>query len=350
MKIALVHRRFTTNGGTERYLVGLARWLVAEGHAVHVLCNEIRPDLRAERGVCFEHLAMVRPAKLVSLWLSARRALRTRRFDAVMGFGRTGGHQLFRAGGGSHAEALHRMHPVRRLFSPMDRLETWMDRTAVRTARICIANSELGARGLRRDYGAERVEVVYNGVDLRRFRPDPEVRRAVRADLGAAGRVALFLGTGFRRKGLDVAIAALPAEWTLWVAGGGAAPTAASLGLPDRIWTAARGRIRLLGSVPDPERLLQACDAMILPTRYDPFANACLEALACGVPALTTPDNGASEVLPLPWMVCSSPEAFRDGLSRVEPGLQEICRSTAERFPPERSYAKAFSLLCEAAG
>ncbi|MDP2311208.1 MAG: glycosyltransferase family 4 protein [Pseudomonadota bacterium] len=338
MKIALVHRRFTTHGGTERYLVGFARWLVAHGHDVHVLCNEVREDLRGEPGVHFEHLSMLRPAKLVSLWVSASRALRRASYDAVMGFGRTPGHQLFRAGGGSHVEALRRMHPLRRWISPADWVEMRMDRAAIRTARICIANSALGARGLVADYGAARVEVVYNGVDLARFRPDPQARAAVRSELGAQGPTALFLGTGFTRKGLDVAIDALPPGWTLWVAG------------KDRPWKAP-ACVRFLGPWRDPERLLQAADVMILPTRYDPFANACLEALASGIPTLTTPSNGAAEVLPHSWMVATDAAGFRAGLLAAEAGgrdLRDACRATAERFTTETSYARAFVLLQEA--
>lgn len=336
MKVALVHRRFTTHGGTERWIVGFARWLVAQGHAPTVLCNEVRSDLRAEPGVAFVHLPMLRPVKMTSLWWSARRALGRGSWDAVMGFGRTPGHHLFRAGGGSHADALRRMHPWRRRISPSDWLETALDRHAVRSARICIANSELGARGLRDDYGAPRVEVVYNGVDLARFRPDPQVRAEVRRELGLDGPVALFLGTGFRRKGLDVAIEALPPGFTLLVAGS------------DAPWKAPR-QVRFLGAALRPERLLQAADAMILPTRYDPFANACLEALACGIPALTTADNGAAEVLPFPWMVAADAASFRAGLETAVSGdWTSACRATAERFQTDLAYARAFALLQEA--
>jgi UDP-glucose:(heptosyl)LPS alpha-1,3-glucosyltransferase len=338
MKVALVHRRFTTHGGTERYLVGFARWLVAEGHDVHVLCNEVRADLQGEPGIIFDHLPMLRPAKLLSLWAAASSALGRASYDAVMGFGRTPGHQLFRAGGGSHVAALRRTNPIRRWISPEDWVEMAMDRAAVRSARVCIANSALGARGLVEDYGAARVEVVYNGVDLRRFRPDPRVRAELRAELGVTGPVALFLGTGFHRKGLDTAIAALPLGWTLWVAG------------KDRPWKAP-ACVRFLGPWADPERLLQAADVMILPTRYDPFANACLEALASGIPALTTPDNGAAEVLPAPWMVASDAAGFRDGLLRAEAeggSLRDACRATAERFTTNASYTRAFALLQEA--
>ncbi len=336
MKIALVHRRFTTNGGTERYLVGLARFLVRVGHEPTVLCNEVREDLRAEPGVRFVHLPMWRPAKALSLAWSVRRALAAERFDAVLGLGRHLGHSVYRAGGGSHADYLRRTHPIRRWLSPGDWIDLALDRAAVRSATLCIANSELGARGLRDDYGARRVEVVYNGVDLARFRPDPEVRAEVRADLGVQGKVAVFLGNGFVRKGLDVAIAALPSDWALWVIGGDSPVPAPA-------------RVRFLGAQRQPERFLQAADAMILPTRYDPFANACFEAMACGVPALTTSANGAAEVLPEPWMICDDVAAFSAAFARVTPELGERCRAVAEAFPPERSYRRALELLVETA-
>jgi UDP-glucose:(heptosyl)LPS alpha-1,3-glucosyltransferase len=90
---------------------------------------------------------------------------------------------------------------------------------------------------------------------------------------------------------------------------------------------------------------------MILPTRYDPFANACLEALASGIPTLTTPDNGAAEVLPRAWMVASDTAGFREGLLRAESEsdrLRDACRATSERFTTDASYTRAFSLLQEA--
>jgi UDP-glucose:(heptosyl)LPS alpha-1,3-glucosyltransferase len=339
VKIALVHRRFTENGGTERYLVGFARWLVARGHEVSVLCNEVREDFHHEPGVRFVHLPMLRPARLLTLWHSARRALADGTYDARMGFGRTPGHQLFRAGGGSHADYLRRVHSVRRWLSPADWLETALDRSAVRQARICIANSRLGAEGLRRDYAAKRVEVVYNGVDLARFRPDAQVRAEVRSEQGADGPVAVFLGNGARRKGLDIAVAALPSRWTLWIVGSDPPFPAPS-------------NVRFLGGARTPERFLQAADAMILPTRYDPFANACLEAMACGVVPLTTPANGAAEVLPESWLIAEEPDAFRSALERLDgregADLGLRCRSVAESFTRDRSYARAFELLVEA--
>lgn len=318
--------------------MGFSRWLVQQGHEVHVLCHQIREDLRSEPGITFHPLWMLRPTrigKVLSLYRSVERALRSMDFDRVMGFGRHAGHDLFRAGGGSHAAYLRRVHPWRRWLDPTDWVEQWADARALTTARIVIANSNLCAQDIRKDFPQVRVEVVYNGVDSRRFAPDPRQREEVRRDLGVDGPVAIFLGTGFHRKGLDVAIAALPPGWTLWVVGEGRPLPGPS-------------SVRYLGPAREPERFLRGADVMLLPTRYDPFANACQEAMACGLPVLTTPTNGAAEVLPESWMICEDASAFREGLLRATPELGQRCRQIAETRTTEASFAQTFRLLQEA--
>ena len=63
----------------------------------------------------------------------------------------------------------------------------------------------------------------------------------------------------------------------------------------------------------------------------------------------STRANGASEVVPEPWMVCEGVEEFRAGLARVTPDLGPACRRAAEAFTPERSYRRALALLSETA-
>src|SRR5947208_317890 len=55
--------------------------------------------------------------------------------------------------------------------------------------------------------------------------------------------------------------------------------------------------VQFLGEVVDMLRVYAAADIFILPTIYDPFSNACLEALACGLPVITTRSNGFSEIV-----------------------------------------------------
>lgn len=105
---------------------------------------------------------------------------------------------------------------------------------------------------------------------------------------GANALAILFVGSGFERKGLRFAIDAVR-----------------SLGPNFRLLVAGRGRAQLasgssvqrLGPVHDLPTLYAAADIFLLPTLYDPFSNACLEALAVGLPVITTRANGFSEII-----------------------------------------------------
>jgi len=325
----------------------LARFLQARGHAVHVYCNEIRPDLRQEPGVTFHHLPMLRlgrAAKVLSLWWSSRRAAEGGH-DAVMGFGRTRGHGVFRCGGGAHAAYLEACRPGWWL-SPTQWLERAVDRRAVLGARAVVSPSGRAADDLARCYGLDRgrVRVVHNGVDSERFRPDAQARAEARRALGLGDGPALaFFGTGFRRKGLDVAAeVARRLGWPMFVIGRDAAAAAWRRRFPELIF---------LGPRADPERWLVAADAMVLPTRYEPYGNVCLEAMACGVPPVTTPQNGVAEVFPVDWLVGEDAEALAAAARRaVEAGqpLRDPCPAAAEAQPRGRAYVEIEATLLEA--
>jgi UDP-glucose:(heptosyl)LPS alpha-1,3-glucosyltransferase len=98
----------------------------------------------------------------------------------------------------------------------------------------------------------------------------------------------LLVGSGWERKGVRFAARAvnsLGKNFRLLVAGRGRSHIA-------------RGRfVQRLGSVPDLAAIYAAADLFLLPTLYDPFSNACLEALAAGLPVITTRDNGFSEII-----------------------------------------------------
>src|SRR5213075_837870 len=99
----------------------------------------------------------------------------------------------------------------------------------------------------------------------------------------------LFAGSGWERKGLLFAIEAMQLcknrKMRLLVAGRG----------NERSYKSKR--VKFLGEVDDLVRIYAAADIFILPTIYDPFSNACLEALACGLPVITTRSNGFSEIV-----------------------------------------------------
>ena len=58
-----------------------------------------------------------------------------------------------------------------------------------------------------------------------------------------------------------------------------------------------RGRVTFAGPQTDPKPYYGAADAFVLPTLYDPFPNAALEAMACGLPVVTSTKSGAAELV-----------------------------------------------------
>ena len=217
---------------------------------------------------------------------------------------------VYRAGDGVHRAWLaHRGKfelPLQRFARGLNRKHTEILRLeeallAKGGAQRIIANSETVKREIIDFYHcpAEKIDVVRNGLPLDEFRFDPAVREKSRADLKLKPDeiTLLFAGSGWERKGLRFAIEAMELcrnpKLVLLVAGRG----------NERLYKTKRLKflreepIRFLGEVPDLQPIYAACDIFILPSIYDPFSNACLEALALGLPVITTASNGFSEVI-----------------------------------------------------
>ena len=301
MRIALVCERFEPGaGGVESVACHLARELGRRGRAPTVVCRVQRGALPP--GVSLELLRVPRfwqPLRVRRF--SARAAAVTESFDIVHGLARTRRQHIYRAGGGCHAAYMERAYarPGLHRLSPRHRAILGIEEAVLRDpGQLIQCNSRMVAAELRARYAipAERLVTLYNGVDTEHFRPDGHERERVRAELDLRGPVALLAGSGFRRKGLDRALRGLSqsgVEATLLVAGRDDARPfrrlAARLGVADRV--------RFLGLRDDLPRLYAAADLFVLPTRYDAFANVCLEAMAAGLAVATTRANGAAELI-----------------------------------------------------
>jgi UDP-glucose:(heptosyl)LPS alpha-1,3-glucosyltransferase len=183
------------------------------------------------------------------------------------------------------------------------------------------------------------MHVVYNGVDVERFHPSrhAEPARVLRRALTSrSGPVWLLAGSGARRKGLDTALAALATSSThdaeLWIAGrDDPSPwqrRARALGILERV--------RFLGARTDMHLLYAAADGLLLPTRYDPFSNACLEAAASGRPVISSRANGAMELLETAGRVIEDAEdirAFAQALDELgDPATRHPLGETARKI------------------
>ncbi|MBI4575180.1 MAG: glycosyltransferase family 4 protein [Planctomycetes bacterium] len=206
-----------------------------------------------------------------------------------------------------------------------------------------------------------RVRVVPNGVDLERFRPaGPEAREGARRALGVATdeALALFVGRPFAPKGLGTLLeaAARPESARPWVVVAGGEASGPWRRLARRLGV----RARFLGEVRDLGPLHGAADVLAAPTFYDPCSLATLEALAAGLPVVTTRDNGAGEGLEeagagLVLEEAGDAVALARALGALlGPEGRESRRSAARRLAEGRPSAEAFrrveEVLLDAAG
>jgi len=202
--------------------------------------------------------------------------------------------------------------------------------------RAVICNSRMVRDEIRQDFRIEpdKLHVIYNGVDLEHFHPRlrDSLRGAARGELRCDARDTLFLfvGSGFSRKGLDAAIEALAqagndAYWLLVV--GRDREQGRFEALAERLGVAPR--VRFLGGRQDVRPLYAAADCFILPSRYDPFPNTGLEALAMGLPSIVSSRCGAAEVVEhgTSGWVCAPDDV---------PGLARLMHEAAAALPAGR--------------
>jgi len=372
MRIALVNHTFSlSHGGLERFSVNLATALSGEGHEVHAI------------GARFEDLPhtvaqhQVLAARWPSWWrpLSFSRGVcrfvNDQKFDVLYGLTRSRRLDVYRMGDGVQRHWLRLRYPVSLLrwlaclVNPVHLVNLYLERRlfAPDGCRLLVTNSQLCKEHAQHYYGVDpkRIEVVYNGVDTAVFSPETvaPLRNGCRQELGLAdGDLALlYVSNNWRRKGLAVLISALSrlderARNVHLVVVGRGRP-AAFQNLAKRLGVAER--IRFVGVTKTVQRYYAAGDLLVLPTVYDPFANVCLEAMACGLPVVTTTGNGAAELL----------RPGENGYVQTDPGdacelaeLLSLCldperlaqmgteaRATAAPLTRERNMAQTLTLF-----
>lgn len=372
MKIAVIRQRYISHGGAEKVLSHFIAALVREGHTVHLFASRWNVESEEAASIIF-HRVPVAPGgsffRLVSFAFFTRQKIRKEKFDLVFSFERTLCQDIYRAGDGCHREWLHqrRLSGLKKLLvglNPFHRAALWIEKkiyTGSGTRKI-IANSRRGKEEIIRHYGTppEKIEVIYNGVDLDRFHPSHRgrFREPIRSrfGIGPDALVLLFVGSGFERKGLDCLIeaAALLREsipsFTLLVAGKGNE----ALYRQKARRAGIEKNLCFTGPFKEITQLYAAADLMVLPTRYDPFANVCLEAMASGLPVITTRMNGASEILEGPLASLILEEATdAEGLAKIILGMTDrerraelgrLSRKAAEHFPEKAHFDRLISV------
>jgi UDP-glucose:(heptosyl)LPS alpha-1,3-glucosyltransferase len=346
--IALVRRGYSATGGAEAYLLRLARALHVLGYRPTLYATEDWPEDHWPFGPLVR-LEARQPFEFARAFQQARRAE-----QIVLSLDRVPGCDVFRAGDGVHAAWLQRRSRFesvwRRWFRFLNLKHTALlalEREVFKTARAAIANSRMVAEEIVHWHGfpREKIHVVPNGIGPGVPRVSRQEARQ-RLQIPESTFCILFVGTGWERKGLRFAIEA-----------------AESLGSATLLLVAGRGNpnryrspcARFLGAVEDLPLIFSAADVFTLPTIYDPFSNACLEATAAGLPVVTTTANGFSEILTPgihgdivePGDVTALAKALAQWRSRDPAKTAEACRLLAQGYSIERNVQSTLDILNE---
>jgi len=360
VKLALVRQRYTAFGGAERFV---ERAIAALGR------DDIEITLLTRRwsGAPAANLKLRKldPFHIGRTWRDASFARAVQHeiasggFDLVQSHERVPGCDIYRAGDGSHLGWLtHRARARNQRFDarwcgPYHRYTLAAEAAMFRhpKLRAVICNSRFIQRELMAlfDLPEERLPLIENGVDLQRFRPaSPEEKRSARVALGLPVGTPLlaFVGSGFERKGLAAVIDTLPREAHLAVAGKDKREPhyrrmAQGLGLSDRV--------HFLGPQQDVAPIYRAADGFVFPAIYEPFGNVVLEAMASGLPAITSPSCGAESLIEHGangWLADAfDHESLRAALTELMATIASpqrlatvasAARNTAEQQTPER--------------
>lgn len=240
-----------------------------------------------------------------------RRLLKREHFDIIHSFERTLYQDIYRAGDGCHREWLAQRRKIDppgksmlHRINPLHVTLLWMEKQIFKEGnyKAIMANSQRGKNEIVNLYGvpAEKIRVIYTPVDSKRFCCDKiqEKSENLHRQFGISPDrpILLFVGSGFQRKGLPAILTALtlltfPAHLIV-VGKERLSPyqrLAKKLGVDSCV--------TFTGPISDVAPYYMGANLFIFPTIYEPFSNVCIEAMAAGLPVVTSRINGASEVL-----------------------------------------------------
>jgi UDP-glucose:(heptosyl)LPS alpha-1,3-glucosyltransferase len=366
-------------GGCETYIAALARRLAADGHEVHLYARDWDEEA-LPAALVYHRITLPRRPRFLRPWYFAaacHEALAGAPHQVSVGFDKiTGMDVLYPQGGLYAATAEHNLlkhrrrctrglvrllkslDPAHRSFLALER------RQYLHEQPLVVAISDMVRRHFQEYYslGSDQLRLVRLATDPERFAEHDRPRRRLewREAWGVApgDTVALFAGMNYRLKGLVPLLHTLermPATFRLLVAGH--PDTRPFRRLARRLGV--EQKVRFLGYCADMRNCYFAADFFVHPTFYDPCSHVVLEALACGLPVITTRHNGAAELLqpPREGFILNDPhdhEELAAAMTRLfDPARRAACAQAARRAAAqwtfEHHYRHMLAVFAEAA-
>jgi UDP-glucose:(heptosyl)LPS alpha-1,3-glucosyltransferase len=317
LKVALVILHADpARGGAERYTFDLAQALAARGVEVSLLASSFGPAPAGVTLVKLDERGLTRLGRYRRFLRSLDAHLAESKDDVVHAMLPVHRCDVYHPHAGVAAEAIvsgHRKHGgalkqqvaavsnrlnvKRRAFANVERALLTGPKPPI---VLCLSEYVKGTVRAHYPLAEDRLATLFNAVDLEKFDPAkrPECRSAIRTQFGIdpSRTVGLMIAQDFARKGLEPALRALTrvANRPALLVVGKEDPSAYRR-LAEELRIA--GDVIFAGATNDPFAFYHAADFFVLPTRHDPCSLVVLEALAMGLPVISTRRNGACEVM-----------------------------------------------------
>jgi UDP-glucose:(heptosyl)LPS alpha-1,3-glucosyltransferase len=371
-----------SRGGCETYIAGLARRLARDGHRIHLYA--CRWDAAAlPDGITYHRVRLPRCPRFFRPWvfsLACRRALAGSRHAVSVGFDKIFGVDVLYPQGGLYAatsehnllkyssKSTRALARAVKLIDPAHLSFTLLERRQYGGADrpLVVAISDMVRNHFRQHFklGRDDIRLVRIATDPARFdetdRPLRRLEWRTHWGISPECTVALFAGMNYRLKGLEpllYAVRQIPTTvpFQLLVAGnkhtGVYERMASRLGVADRV--------RFVGYCAEMRNCYFAADFFVHPTFYDPCSHVVLEAMACGLPVITSRYNGASELMhpPREGFVIDDPHDVGHLAwcltQMLDPARRSSCaraaRKTASQWTFEHHYRQMLAVFAEAA-
>ena len=296
MKLLFVVPQMTT-GGAEQVVYDLCSGLLHRGHGIGLAsAGGHLADELAKVGV---HIVTVRgldrrwPMGMARAAFRLARVLRQDTYDLVNAHSLTTSLISFMALRLTRSRARHvfTLHLPEKLwyYRVMGRTLGW---TVDQVVTVCRDNR---TRLVNSGVDENRIRVIYNGVDVDRFSPEPREKGENRFRIGILGRLIERKGHADLLQALSSLVGGMvPTDVYLDIIGDGPMrddlkQLTLDLGLKENV--------SFLGDRRDVPALLQELDVLAMPSTYEAFPVAILEALSSGLPVVATAVNGITEVI-----------------------------------------------------
>lgn len=303
MKIAIIRRKFTPFGGAENFILRTSKALSGLGIKFFIISELWKQKKGLSKDITWvsaKSYGFFRFIRFLTFQNSVKKIISTNYFDLIQSHERLTGVDIYRLGDGIHAAWVDRIKKISPWYKKI-----WLNidlyhQKIIRIERemsedknlFYVANSSLVKQELSKYYNVpkSRIKVIENGIDIKSFNPVSTSKKEVsKKKLGLDPKlpVVLFVGSGFQRKGAFELVEAIKllTKFQAIIVG------------KDKKLEDLRGHVRgqkilITGPQDSIQKYLDASDIFCLPSLYDSFPNAALEALCCGLPIVLTKDVG----------------------------------------------------------